>query len=116
MSSDGCDRVGLLIGSTARTYNTFRKKFAEFVGLENYVANEFLPADCLTDANISKFIQSLGEEGEWKPHILKTVRAALQTDFTPHAIPLFENQIHWPLTTIEMKVRVAFTIISNCFL
>ncbi len=60
------DRAGMLMAGTNRTYNTYRKKFADFVHLEDFKVSEFLPAECLSDENISKFLHVLGEVDQWK--------------------------------------------------
>eukprot|EP01040_Poterioochromonas_malhamensis_P010433 gene10433-11350_t len=96
-------RLGILPATTARTYNVYRKKFAVHSKLEGFEVTEFLPAHCLTDENVASFFRLLGEEGEYKPHLLKVARSALQTDLIPHSISPFTEKTAWPLTTLEIK-------------
>jgi lambda repressor-like predicted transcriptional regulator len=54
-------RSGMLTESTERSYNSFRRLFANFCGVE-FNPEYFLPKDIYTDANVSNFVRKMGEE------------------------------------------------------
>ncbi len=102
--SEVLTREGLLTAGTAKTYNVYRKKFATFMHLDTFDCKDFLPENSLTDANISDFITFIGDECEFKPHVLKQLSSALSTDLIPYRLRSFSKSPEdWPLTTIAMK-------------
>jgi hypothetical protein len=52
---------GMLTEFTERSYNSFRRLFANFCGVE-FNPEHFLPKDIYTDANVLNFARKMGEE------------------------------------------------------
>ncbi|KAJ1407527.1 hypothetical protein B484DRAFT_436464, partial [Ochromonadaceae sp. CCMP2298] len=72
------------IPATEASYSTYLVKYRKFMKLEKGAA---IPATCLTDPLIAKFIHWLGEAHEHKPHHLKSASAALGAELVRHALP-----------------------------
>jgi hypothetical protein len=58
------DREGIHRESTEKTYNTYRKKLAVFLGT-TFDGKKTLPKEVYTDDNISRFVIQLGKDSNY---------------------------------------------------
>ena len=99
--------------STEKSYNVYRKKFSDFLTLDAFDPTHAIPVVHYTDANIANFLNQLGTESEFKPHILKTAKAALNSDLKTHGRRgIQDDPEFWKLTTLEIQVIVFSSFIS----
>lgn len=99
---DGDDHIP----GTLKSYATYLKKFAKFVGATEYVLNgPMIRVEFFTDELIAKFLISLGDEFNSKPHALKSARAALAYGLKVHALEDLNDFKHlYPLTQRVIEV------------
>jgi hypothetical protein len=107
------------IPQTMKSYATYLKKFAKFAGTNDYVLNgPMISITFFTDELIAKFLVSLGDEFDSKPHALKSARAALSYGLKIHALEDLNDFKHlYPFThrVIEVTLIKFEAIVSNIY-
>lgn len=107
------DRSGIYKASTENSYNVYRKKFSEYVG-HPFEQSSAIPNEIYTDENVAGFFNDLGPKNEFKPHIFKTAKAAINSDLLVHGRRgIQDSPTEWRLTTLEFKVQVICFVIAS---
>lgn len=85
-------------------YTTYKKKFAVFLRKEEEFENYQLKAEWLTDDNVAKFLVSLGNSTNYRPHHKKSALAAINDANRIVGVHnVFDFKHLWPKTHMAIR-------------
>jgi hypothetical protein len=104
MFVDEIDLDVQLAGGNEVLYVTYKKKFAVFLRKEEEFIDFCLKAEWLSDENVAKFLISLGNTTNYRPHHKKSALAALNDSNRLLGLSnIFDFKHLWPKTHLAIR-------------